>query len=290
MLVVIAVLAVIAAILFPVFAQVREQGRKIVCLSNERQLGMALLQYAADHDDLFPIPALVLTSKPYSGGWANKCYSYLKNLDVYHCPDDDTQPKVFNEGPWPRPLPLLPVSYGINSNLVGYSLDTGKERQATPGAGLPALTSPSRTLLLFEVSNDTVGFPDRGFDYDLSAAGNGAHDCSRGGQYTYPCGNGVHYADHDDAVTLYATGNIGGRALNGGGGSMPRHREGANYLACDGHARWLRPGAISGGFNAVAETCAQGDVGTQPAGCVGQAQEGAAGTGNGAYTLTFSAR
>ncbi len=54
LLVVIAIIAILAAILFPVFAQAREKARQTVCLSNERQLGLALLQYAQDYDETLP--------------------------------------------------------------------------------------------------------------------------------------------------------------------------------------------------------------------------------------------
>src|SRR5438128_7096508 len=54
LLVVIAIIAILAAILFPVFAQAREKARGISCLSNGRQIGMALTLYVQDHDEKFP--------------------------------------------------------------------------------------------------------------------------------------------------------------------------------------------------------------------------------------------
>jgi len=51
LLVVIAIIAILAAILFPVFAQAREQARKTQCLSNGRQLGTAIMMYAQDYDE-----------------------------------------------------------------------------------------------------------------------------------------------------------------------------------------------------------------------------------------------
>ena len=51
LLVVIAIIAILASILFPVFAQARENGRQIVCTSNMRQLGMAMRLYVTDHDE-----------------------------------------------------------------------------------------------------------------------------------------------------------------------------------------------------------------------------------------------
>jgi prepilin-type N-terminal cleavage/methylation domain-containing protein len=54
LLVVIAILAIIAAILFPVFAQVREKARQTTCVSNLRQIGAALAMYMQDYDERLP--------------------------------------------------------------------------------------------------------------------------------------------------------------------------------------------------------------------------------------------
>src|SRR5215472_767833 len=54
LLIVIAIIAILAAILFPVFAQVREKARQTACLSNLRQIGMATRMYMQDYDDRFP--------------------------------------------------------------------------------------------------------------------------------------------------------------------------------------------------------------------------------------------
>lgn len=55
LLVVIAIIAILAAILFPVFAQAREQARAIACLSNCKQIGTSLHMYAQDYDEGFPM-------------------------------------------------------------------------------------------------------------------------------------------------------------------------------------------------------------------------------------------
>jgi prepilin-type N-terminal cleavage/methylation domain-containing protein/prepilin-type processing-associated H-X9-DG protein len=56
LLVVIAIIAILAAILFPVFAQAREKARGITCISNLKQIGLALLMYVQDYDEKFPVP------------------------------------------------------------------------------------------------------------------------------------------------------------------------------------------------------------------------------------------
>src|SRR5688572_12037919 len=55
LLVVIAIIAILAAILFPVFAQAREKARAISCLSNTKQLALAVQQYVQDYDEALPL-------------------------------------------------------------------------------------------------------------------------------------------------------------------------------------------------------------------------------------------
>ncbi|OIO97019.1 MAG: hypothetical protein AUJ92_04665 [Armatimonadetes bacterium CG2_30_59_28] len=54
LLVVIAIIAILAAILFPVFARAREKARTASCLSNMKQLGLAMMMYVQDYDERFP--------------------------------------------------------------------------------------------------------------------------------------------------------------------------------------------------------------------------------------------
>lgn len=54
LLVVVAIIAVLAALLFPVFARARESARRTACTSNLRQIGQAVLLYAQDADEVLP--------------------------------------------------------------------------------------------------------------------------------------------------------------------------------------------------------------------------------------------
>ena len=60
LLVVIAIIAILAAILFPVFGAAREKARQAVCISNQRQITMAILMYSSENNETLP-PAV---------GWA----------------------------------------------------------------------------------------------------------------------------------------------------------------------------------------------------------------------------
>jgi prepilin-type N-terminal cleavage/methylation domain-containing protein/prepilin-type processing-associated H-X9-DG protein len=92
LLVVIAIIAILAAILFPVFAQAREQARRTACLSNTKQAGLAFMMYTQDYDEM--TPSLVQQPNPISGGafWQiidfwNLLQPYIKNTQVFLCPD-----------------------------------------------------------------------------------------------------------------------------------------------------------------------------------------------------------
>ena len=73
LLVVIAIIAILAAILFPVFAQAREKARQTQCLSNVKQIGLAVLMYAGDYDEMLPaqqnVGGLVGQDTVYGGNW-----------------------------------------------------------------------------------------------------------------------------------------------------------------------------------------------------------------------------
>src|SRR4051812_17971231 len=58
LLIVIAIIAIIAAILFPVFARARENARRASCQSNLKQIGLAIMQYTQDNDERLPIGEL----------------------------------------------------------------------------------------------------------------------------------------------------------------------------------------------------------------------------------------
>jgi prepilin-type N-terminal cleavage/methylation domain-containing protein len=70
LLVVIAIIALLAAILFPVFARVREKGRQAVCLSNLKQLGMGVMMYIQDYDETFPFVLDWSANEKMTGGGA----------------------------------------------------------------------------------------------------------------------------------------------------------------------------------------------------------------------------
>ena len=100
LLIVLALTASLMAMLFPVFARVREKGRATTCLSNLRQIGMAMAMYAQDADDLYPRATTVLSRYSFSQPGneqpiyqtlpllTNILVPYVKNRDIWRCPSD----------------------------------------------------------------------------------------------------------------------------------------------------------------------------------------------------------
>jgi prepilin-type N-terminal cleavage/methylation domain-containing protein len=84
LLVVIAIIAILAAILFPVFAQARKKAQQTTCISNLKQLGLALRQYQDDYDNRF-MPAAGFPG--FTGGsFVYILRPYVKTHDIFSCP------------------------------------------------------------------------------------------------------------------------------------------------------------------------------------------------------------
>ncbi|MBC7804772.1 MAG: DUF1559 domain-containing protein [Akkermansiaceae bacterium] len=77
LLVVIAIIAILAAILFPVFARAREKARQTTCLSNEKQIGLAMMQYVSDYDETLP-PGRYYTPGGTAYAWDNYIEPYAQ--------------------------------------------------------------------------------------------------------------------------------------------------------------------------------------------------------------------
>jgi prepilin-type processing-associated H-X9-DG protein len=163
------------------------------------------------------------------------------------------------------------ISYGYNNNIPGTNELGNVTASSTKLSGF---TSGSKTVLLFEVFNSTN---------DPSAVPNLSNTPFDAR------GNGVKGSDYDQNAR-FATGNLDNSLQDWGVvGGVPgityywndyrtSHFDGANYLAVDGHVKFLRPSQISAGRNAANASAAQVSQSTA---------EGAGGT---AHALTFSVK
>lgn len=143
LLIVIAVISILAAMLFPVFAQAREKGRQVSCLNNLRQIGIAGLLYAQDYDDILP-PWQVNTRLYWVGG-----------RDKISGPLDKTRGLIF---PYVRNgliqnCPTYVGGHHLGGTGYGYNLLLNR-------APLAAVAEPSETLFFADAG--VPNFPKRG--------------------------------------------------------------------------------------------------------------------------------
>ena len=202
LLVVIAIIAILAAILFPVFARARENARRTSCQSNEKQMGLGLIQYCQDYDEQLP-PAWIGngTTFPGSARWMDVIQPYTKSIQIFNCPsstsnlytpNDATKPGSYamsvayygDKAPSP-PTPIVNVPYEATKNLA-------------------ALATPSTTVWVADATGAANFFQ-------------------------------VGWADI--ASQLPVTPNSTPPALEG---FQARHLDTINVLYCDGHVKSLK--------------------------------------------------
>lgn len=121
LLVVIAIIAVLAALLFPAFTQAREGARRIVCVSNMRQIGMGLQMYAQDNTEMLPGAAAADVSdfagSPSGANVLATLIPYTGSSQIFRCPSaspDSTNP----------PTTASDSNYMTNGVVAGRSLNS----------------------------------------------------------------------------------------------------------------------------------------------------------------------
>ena len=216
LLVVIAIIAILAAILFPVFAQAREQARRTSCLSNMRQLGTAVAMYTQDYDETEPTA--------YNGGTTCshaeyiEIYPYMKNMQIMQCPDGSTsggsiQGCTVTSGEIPAQPAGFHTHYGFNWGPLIYAGGGlhGPETPAPsgngnymPGLALAAVVAPA-DCIVYGDSYDTYR-PTAGFEWMLdSYTGSASNGSIRHGARFNFC-----FADGHAKLVNMAGGTISG--------------------------------------------------------------------------------
>jgi len=215
LLVVVAIISVLASILFPVFARARENARRASCMSNIKQLELALMQYTQDYDERLPnvqidVPSSMPVSEYPGGRWGNYywywpqiLYPYHKSMQVFRCPSGA---EVSADKP-------TSGHYGANEEVLP---DRGN-----PTLSLAAFAAPATTYVMMDSGTYRIYVSD-------------ARDPR--GYYSYTPGigkiMGKSCSDTRNATTIPDVSCED--FLNG------RHFGGVNVGFADGHVKWLK--------------------------------------------------
>ncbi len=211
LLVVIAVIAILAAILFPVFARARENARRSSCQSNLKQIGLGALQYTQDYDEtLFRSFYGSATADSNATGnykWMDAIFPYVKSEQVFVCPSDPTMSYKFRGG-------RNYGSYGLNGAYgKGPDTTTPPRSSASYLVTLSQLQTPATTVWMTD-NNNTDANPNTG-----------------GSQ-------GFFWATTPPPIGIGPTGL---RQLQN---IVERHLDTTNVLFCDGHVKAMKLDAL----------------------------------------------
>ncbi len=238
LLVVIAIIAILAAILFPVFAQAREKARQASCISNVKQIALAVTMYTQDFDETYPI---VQWWGDYNwatmkGGWAFAINPYIKNLGVWKCPSDGGGlANAPDSSGWCGVALGYPAnafhsgwngSYAYAQGPINYVASSGATWLELGAVSVSKMSRPADTILTAEkhASESNGNYP--------------GVFCSTGA----PTGD-VITGNMDDFGQWAPDGSRADGAYPRGknGGVSAKHNEQATFSFCDGHAKSMKP-------------------------------------------------
>ena len=245
LLVVIAIIAILAAILFPVFAQAREKARATSCLSNTKQMGLAVLMYVQDYDETFPHATFWDFSKPFAESylWTSvRCIQpYIKNKGIYVCPTDGTKAQhdaayygmTADRAPASVSYMANSVSPGLSGKLFGVDAPRGlitvgpAEGDYNDPTTLAAASAPADIVMLIDGRNELYD----GIWYCGEWQNNEIDWC---------------YGAYGDVVynwmfPLYTTLSTPSDRYYK---AWRKHTGGANAVFGDGHSKFVRPGDL----------------------------------------------
>jgi prepilin-type N-terminal cleavage/methylation domain-containing protein/prepilin-type processing-associated H-X9-DG protein len=251
LLVVIAIIAILAAILFPVFAQAREKARQTSCLSNLKQIGIALTMYQSDYDSMYPPSQLGTGTNIVS--WPSMIQPYIKNEQVFVCPSTspgtfgvDTNFMVTSTKQYTGRTRTA-VSFGILTGGDGTNVQPFLVNALSYGRNLiPDTTAAWKTPNFKTASNSKSGFVTTGttlsvIEAQIEEPSNTIHICdsmtgSAGGDPTVQ-GNSIRGIQSEDRTDHFKTDTASKVSY--------RHAGGFEALFGDGHAKYRKWGSTT---------------------------------------------
>ncbi len=175
LLVVIGIIGILAAMLLPALANAKSKANSIKCLSDERQLGLALIMYASDHDSQYP------ARRKHPEAWMTKLLPYYKEVNILKCPSDGFS--FLPPGLSVEDRALLARSYIMNGfndwfqgNLSSNEFALFMNWQWTNGMKETAIPLPSDTIVFGEKQK---GSPHVHMDFSQGNSGNDVEEVNQ---------------------------------------------------------------------------------------------------------------
>ncbi|MCW3059781.1 MAG: prepilin-type N-terminal cleavage/methylation domain, partial [Capsulimonas sp.] len=164
LLVVIAIIAILAAILFPVFAKAREKARQTSCASNMKQIGLGIMQYVQDNDEIMPSGRMSPNNQDNFGpNWENLLQPYIKSYGVFACPSNPLASSPMNDDDVDK---KSRISYNVNTDADSSLGAFGQRGQAGPS--IADFDSPASTIAVFESNSSNTDLRITGSYWDGS--------------------------------------------------------------------------------------------------------------------------
>lgn len=242
LLVVIAIIAILTAILFPVFAQAREKARQTSCLSNMKQLGTSVLMYSQDFDETYPQG---VQSSWWDCTWYRLVTPYVKNLQVFRCPSDPIGdiPTAYNFGE--MRLSYVSNGYlgwnGSSNALFGIMGPIDDSWIANSTRAAADVNRPAETILLAERLHVWTGADSNPGNLLMWGPGG-----IIGGPSNWQVSGGPMLIPNGTRAAVPKNDPTGPN-----GGIIPMHSGMANFAFADGHVKAMKPATTNptGGQN-----------------------------------------
>jgi prepilin-type N-terminal cleavage/methylation domain-containing protein/prepilin-type processing-associated H-X9-DG protein len=226
LLVVIAIIAILAAILFPVFAQAREKARQASCLSNTKQLGLGVMQYLQDYEEMYPIGGMGIYDNPpvtAVNRWFKAISPYTKNNVIRNCPSALYQATAVNSNE--------SSNYGVQGNIMRWA--SQPPNNPNNSVVMADVINPAGTMLLCDTQRINYAKVNRTDSTTWLRAEE----------------TGAIKMPEWDVTGLYWTSNgsyFTQTSISGDRWPSPRHNGGVSVAFCDGHSKWMKIEQLTG--------------------------------------------
>jgi len=151
LLVVIAIIGILAAMLLPGLANAKRAARRIVCVNNQKQIGIALAMYVHDHEGMYP-------PRTHPNRWCDRLLDGYQNVKLLWCPEDrNPRTTSMNTNGWPAAA--SPRSYVMNG-YNDYFNDRGIPWEVLDANGTFG-TEASVTETVILDTTDTIIFGEK---------------------------------------------------------------------------------------------------------------------------------